>query len=88
VRVSLGRFPPKYTRIRYHSFLVYFGMLKRLGWVEETGEEETSSFQENYPPGPDRKYYRLTTAGKEAHMVEWSNPLFSLYPEIAGRYGD
>jgi hypothetical protein len=27
-------------------------------------------------------YYRLTQAGKEASEELWSNPLFTLYPEI------
>jgi hypothetical protein len=35
---ELKKIPHKYTRMRYHSFLVYFGMLKRLGWVELTGD--------------------------------------------------
>ncbi len=26
----------KFTHMRYHSFLMYFGVLKRLGWVEAT----------------------------------------------------
>ena len=83
---ELKKIPHKYTRMRYHSFLVYFGLLKRLGWVEVTGETERSALQENYPPGPARIYYRLTKAGREAPQVEWSNPLFTLYPEIAERY--
>ena len=84
---ELKKIPHKYTRMRYHSFLAYFGRLKRLGWVEETGEVESSSLQENYPPGPARRYYRLTKKGREASLVEWSNPLFTLYPEIAEKYG-
>lgn len=42
----LARIPYKLTRMRYHSFLTYFGMLKRLGWVEPTGRVETSIAQE------------------------------------------
>lgn len=83
---ELKKIPHKYTRMRYHSFLVYFGMLKRLGWVEPTGEVEASAFQDSYPPGPARTYYRLTKKGREALDVEWSNPLFTLYPEIAAKY--
>ena len=83
---ELKKIPHKYTRMRYHSFLVYFGLLKRLAWVEETGETESSALQGNYPAGPARKYYRLTRKGKGATLVEWSNPLFTLYPEIAERY--
>jgi len=83
---ELKKVPHKYTRMRYHSFLVYFGILKRLGWVEVTGETESSALQDNYPPGPSRIYYRLTKKGKEAILAEWSNPLFTLYPVIAEKY--
>ena len=31
---------------------------------------------------PDRVYYRLTEKGKEAPDEYWSNPPFTLYPEI------
>jgi hypothetical protein len=73
--------------MRYHSFLVYFGMLKRLGWVEETKETEPSTAQQikdgiiHNPQGKLRTYYRLTNKGKAAVDAEWSNPLFTLYPE-------
>jgi hypothetical protein len=33
---ELKRISRKFTHMRYHSFLVYFGVLKRLGWVETT----------------------------------------------------
>ena len=77
----MERIPMKFTRMRYHSFLIYFGMLKRLGWVEETGETEPSTIQEWYPPGPPRKYYRLTDAGQAASLVQLRDPLMTLYPE-------
>lgn len=83
---ELKKVPHKYTRMRYHSFLVYFSMLRRLGWVEPTGETEPSTFQDNYPPGPARTYYRLTKKGREAADAEWSNPLFILYPETFLRH--
>jgi hypothetical protein len=79
---QLKKISRKFTHMRYHSFLVYFGVLKRLGWVEPTGESEASSIQENYSPAPDRVYYRLTEAGSKADEILWSNPLFTLYPEI------
>ncbi len=79
---ELKRISRKFTHMRYHSFLMYFGVLKRLGWVEETDKTEPSSIQENYPPAPERTYYRLTKAGIEAEDEYWSNPLFTLYPEI------
>jgi hypothetical protein len=75
----LARTPYKSTSCRYHSFVVYFSNLQRLGWVEFTGKEELSAFQDNYPPGPSRKYFRITTAGQEAGDAAWSNPLLALY---------
>ena len=50
--------------------------------VEITNETEPSSIQDNYPPAPQRVYYRLTLKGIEAGEEFWSNPLFTLYPEI------
>ena len=79
---ELKRISRKFTHMRYHSFLMYFGVLKRLGWVEVTTETEESSIQENYPQAPGRVYYRLTKQGIEAGEEPWSNPLFTLYPEI------
>jgi DNA-binding PadR family transcriptional regulator len=60
---------------------MYFGVLKRLEWVEITGETEISSIQDNYREAPSRIYYRLTRKGREAGEEFWSNPLFTLYPE-------
>ena len=80
---ELKRISRKFTHMRYHSFLMYFGVLKRLGWVEVTGQTEPSAIQDNYPPAPKRTYYRLTRKGIEAGDELWSNPLFTLYPEIA-----
>ncbi|MDD4985022.1 MAG: hypothetical protein PHQ43_04415 [Dehalococcoidales bacterium] len=83
---ELKRVSRKFTHMRYHSFLMYFGVLKRLGWVEETGDTEASSIQDNYPPAPSRTYYRLTELGKQAGDEFWSNPLFTLYPYIGPRH--
>ena len=33
---ELKKVSRKFTHMRYHSFLMYFGVLKRLGWVEIT----------------------------------------------------
>ena len=79
---EMKRISRKFTHMRYHSFLMYFGVLKRLGWVELTGQTESSAIQDNYPPAPERTYYRLTKNGIEAGDELWSNPLFTLYPEI------
>jgi hypothetical protein len=79
---ELRKVSRKFTHMRYHSFLMYFGVLKRLGWVEATGEIETSGIQENYSNAPSRVFYRLTLKGKKASKKLWSNPLFTLYPEI------
>jgi len=75
----LARMPYKANGCRYHSFVVYFSALRRLGWVEATGREEPSAFQGNYPPGPPRKYYRLAQGGKEASDEAWANPQVALY---------
>ena len=75
----LARMPYKANGCRYHSFVVYFSTLQRLGWVELTGGEEPSAFQDHYPPGPPRKYYRLTDAGQAAGDQEWANPQQALY---------
>ncbi len=79
---ELKRISRKFTHMRYHSFLMYFGVLKRLGWVELAGQTEPSAIQDNYPPAPERTYYRLTKKGVVADDELWSNPLFTLYPEI------
>jgi len=75
----LARMSYKANGCRYHSFIVYFSILHRLGWVELTGREEPSAFQGNYPPGPPRRYYRLTPAGRDAGEAAWSNPHSTLY---------
>ena len=83
---ELKRISRKFTHMRYHSFLVYFGILKRLGWVELTGITEPSAIQDNYPDAPERVYYRLNKKGLEAGNELWSNPLFTLYPNIGSSH--
>jgi len=75
----LALIPYKSTGCRYHSFVVYFSNLQRLGWVEFTGREEHSALQDNYPKGQSRKYFRLTAAGMAAPEAAWLNPLCALY---------
>jgi len=75
----LARMPYKAWGCRYHSFVVYFSTLQRLGWVEPTGQEESSAFQDHYPPGPPRRCYRLTNAGIAASDTAWANPHLALY---------
>ena len=75
----LSRIPYKLLKMRYSSFTRYFGHLKRLGWVEETGKTEPSAIQDDYPPAPPRVYYHLTEAGWKASMAEISDPLMTLY---------
>jgi len=75
----LARMPYKAHGCRFHSFVVYFSTLQRLGWVEPTGREEASAFQDHYPPGPPRRYFRLSKAGREASDTAWSNPHLALY---------
>ncbi|MBA7584891.1 hypothetical protein ES708_26857 [subsurface metagenome] len=76
---AFERIPYKYTSIRSHSFARYFGMLTQLEWVEPTGKEETSTFQEQYPDAEPRRYFRLTDRGRTASDVDWVNPLRTLY---------
>jgi hypothetical protein len=78
-RRYFSRMPYKAQGCRFHSFVVYFSMLQRLGWVEPTGREEPSSFQDNYPAGPARRYFRLTGAGRGASETGWANPQRALY---------
>ena len=75
----LARMPYKAQGCRFHSFGVYFSTIQRLGWVEPTGQEEPSAFQGHYPPGPPRRYFRLTKAGREASEDAWANPHRALY---------
>jgi len=76
---TLERIPYKFTSIRSHSFARYFGMLTQLEWVEATGKEETSAFQEQYPDAEPRRYFRLTDRGRAASDVDWFNPQRTLY---------
>jgi len=78
---AFERIPYKFTSIRSHSFARYFGMLTGLGWVEPTGEEETSAFQTQYPGAQPRRYFRLTNLGRTAPDFDWSNPQRALYPQ-------
>ena len=75
----LARMPYKGQGCRYHSFVVYFSNLQRLGWVEPSGKEEASAFQDHYPPGQPRRYFRLTDGGRAASEAAWSNPFLALY---------
>jgi hypothetical protein len=75
----LGRIPYKELKMRYASFTRYFGHLKRLGWVVETGKTEPSAIQADYPPAPSRVFYHLTDTGRKASMAEMSDPLMTLY---------
>jgi len=75
----LDRLSYKSQGCRYHSFITYFSTLQRLGWVEATGYEEPSVFQDHHPPGPPRRYFRLTQAGKAAPETAWRNPHRALY---------
>jgi len=75
----LARMPYKAQGCRFHSFVVYFSTLQRLKWVKSAGKEEASAFQDHYPTGPPRKYFRLTKTGREASNDAWANPHRALY---------
>jgi len=74
----LERIPSKLAKCRYHSFVVYFGMFKRLGWVEAIGEERSGpqDYDDRFQP---RRFYRLTDKGRSATVTEVSDPLMTLY---------
>lgn len=72
--------PRRLHRMRYSSFTVYFSLLKRLGWVEPTGEQQPSEpqdYDENFKP---RVYYRLTSQGLAETVPEVFDPVMLLYP--------
>jgi len=75
----LNRLPYKTRGCRYHSFVVYFSTLQKLGWVEPSGKVEASAFQDNYPQGNPRIYYRLTSTGIAIPEDLWVNPHKTLY---------
>ena len=79
------RIPYRLTSCRYHSFVNYFNMLRRLGWIEEV-TEEPSGPQEYDPKFQPRRFYRLTKKGIDAPDYEWSNPKLVLYPRFDLEY--
>jgi len=88
LRRYIERLPLRSTRMRYHSFLTYFGVLKRLGWVKATGEREISQAQdmmgletgeETRETGQPRIYYRLSRAGYAAPQSLIADPITALY---------
>lgn len=82
----LSRIAYKLIKCRYHSFVMYFNMLKKLEWVEVTGEEEVSTPQDYYEGFEPRRYYRLTKKGIAAPDHQWSNPHRTLYPQFGLEY--
>jgi hypothetical protein len=83
----LERIPYKLHRARFHSFYRYFHYLKQLDWIEPTGRKEESYIQRlTYASAPSRRYYRLSTKGKEALEWEWYRPQLTLYPELTPQY--
>ena len=93
VEEALERIPHRLTKVRSHSFYRYFHLLKQLGWVELTGDEESSLMGgvpgarvETTPQGTTlvevpqpRRFYRLTAKGMEASDDAWHDPLQTLY---------
>ncbi|MFQ5875381.1 MAG: hypothetical protein ACE5JL_16495, partial [Dehalococcoidia bacterium] len=93
-RHYLERIPTKLTRMRYASFTRYFRFLIQLGFVERTGETEGSLIggpvdarpPESTPRGTTlvevpqpRVYYRLTDMGRQATIMDLSDPLQTIY---------
>jgi len=66
----------------YASFARFFHWYKQLGYIEATGEQESSSVK----GGADqltspRVYYRITGTGMGASMYQWGDPIATLHPE-------
>lgn len=78
-RKYLERLPYKSRGCRYHSFVTYFSTLQKLGWVEPSGIVEASAFQDNYPQGKPRIYFRITQRGKSIPDGLWADPRKALY---------
>jgi hypothetical protein len=79
IKEYLSRMSYKARGCRAHSFVTYFSMLQKLEWVEPSGFVEASAFQENYPEGKPRIYFRLTKKGISAPDSQWANPHKALY---------
>jgi hypothetical protein len=79
IKEYLSQMTYKAHGCRFHSFVTYFSMLQKLGWVEPTGKIETSRFQHKYTEGQPRIYFRLTEKGKSAPDSQWANPHKALY---------
>jgi hypothetical protein len=79
IKRYLGRLPYKSKGCRYHSFVKYFSNLQKLGWVEPSGLTEPSAFQDNYPPGNPRIFFRLSRSGWSAPDQLWADPRGALY---------
>jgi hypothetical protein len=75
----LERLPYKSKGCRYHSFVKYFSIIKKLGWVDLSGVIEHSTFQDNYPESSPRIFYRLTLSGWSAPDHLWADPRRTLY---------
>jgi len=75
----LSRMSYKARGCRSHSFVTYFSMLQKLEWVEPSEIIERSKFQERYPAGQPRIFFRLTEKGKSAPDSQWVNPHKALY---------
>lgn len=79
IKEFFSRMTYKAHGCRYHSFITYFSTIQKLEWVESTGELETSRFQDKYPAGKFRVFFRITEKGKIAPDSQWANPHKALY---------
>jgi len=84
----LAQMPYKSRGCRFHSFIVYFSTLQRLGWVEATGKEEPSSFQDHYPPRDRRAAISVSPTLAELRLRQRGpipNVLFTANVRPTGR---
>jgi hypothetical protein len=65
----------------YYSFSKLLFFLKKLGWIEPTGEAELSHTKGNeHSLVASRTYYRITPEGLSHPEKDWANPKLLLYP--------
>ena len=81
----------------YAGFARLWWVLKTLGWIEPTGEQEVSFIKGTTiefsrkgttagiePGNVPRIYFRITAKGLAASDTEWTDPLGTLYPHWRG----
>jgi len=65
----------------YASYCKLLQILRRLKWIEPTGQTETAHAKGNgYQLHQPRTFYKITSEGLARPEEDWSNPRLVLYP--------